>query len=46
MKKNHILYTLALFGIGITTINAAPSYNFKVSSGSITNGSKIGRAHV
>ena len=41
MKKNHILYTLALFGIGITTINAAPSYNFKVSSGSITNGSKV-----
>ena len=41
MKKNHILFTLALFGIGITTINAAPSYNFKVSSGSITNGSKV-----
>lgn len=41
MKKNHILYTLALFGVGIATINAAPSYNFKVSSGSITNGNKV-----
>ena len=41
MKKNYCLYTLALFGVGIATINAAPSYNFKVSSGTITNGKKV-----
>ncbi len=41
MKKNYCLYTLALFGVGIATINAAPSYNFKVSSGTITNGNKV-----
>ena len=41
MKKNYCLYTLALFGVGIATINAAPSYNFKVSSGAITNGNKV-----
>ena len=41
MKKNYCLYTLALLGVGIATINAAPSYNFKVSSGAITNGNKV-----
>lgn len=41
MKKNYYLYTLALLGVGIATINAAPSYNFKVSSGAITNGNKV-----
>ena len=41
MKKKHLLYTLALLSLGITTTYAAPSYNFKVSSGSITNGNKV-----
>ena len=41
MKKNYCLYTLALLGVGMATINAAPSYNFKVSSGAITNGNKV-----
>lgn len=41
MKKNYCLYTLALLGVGMATINAAPSYNFKVSSGTITNGNKV-----
>ena len=41
MKKKHLLYALALLSLGITTTYAAPSYNFKVSSGSITNGNKV-----
>ncbi len=41
MKKKYILYTLGLFGFGLTITNAAPSYNFKVSSGTITNGNKV-----
>lgn len=41
MKKKHLLYTLALLSLGITTTYASPSYNFKVSSGSITNGNKV-----
>lgn len=41
MKKKHLLYILALLSLGITTTYAAPSYNFKVSSGNITNGNKV-----
>lgn len=41
MKKNYILYTLALLGVGVVAVNAAPTYNFKVSSGTITNGNKV-----
>lgn len=41
MKKRYILYTLGLLGTFNTIVMAAPSYSFKTSKSSITNGDKV-----
>ncbi len=41
MKKRYILYTLGLLTSFLTTTYATPSYSFKTSNASITNGGKV-----
>lgn len=41
MKKRYILYTLGLMATLNTVVLAAPSYSFRTSSSSITNGGKV-----